>query len=171
LPEDELPRIRAQCEDVIRLLIVSTPNLGLVSALAEGADRLVADIALAQGCKLHCILPFPAAEYERDFASPDSVVEFRRLLARACHRRELPGDPAARAAAYDAAGRAMLDECRALIAIWDGAPAAGQGGSADMIEEAAARSIPVIWVHSQENRPPLLRFHGDTPFATSSLCL
>ena len=166
-----LPRIRSQCGDVFRLLIVNTPNLGLLSALAEGADRIVADIALAQGCRLQCILPFAAAEYERDFDSPDSVAEFRKLLAHACGRRELHGDPAIRDAAYEAAGRTMLDECRALIAIWDGAPAAGQGGSADMIKEAVARGIPVIWIHSQEDRPPLLRFHGDTPFAASSLRL
>src|SRR3954452_12092450 len=45
----------------------SAPQLVVVSPLAEGADRFVAHEAIANGFPLHCPLPFPRDEYERDF--------------------------------------------------------------------------------------------------------
>src|ERR1700676_5242050 len=43
-----------------------TPMIGL-SALAEGADELVAQVALALGAALIARLPLPLSEYRRDF--------------------------------------------------------------------------------------------------------
>lgn len=162
-----LPRIRAQCAAVLDALAGMPVRLGVVSALAEGADRMIADLALLRGLPLRCILPFASTEYERDFESAESVVEFRRLLAQARAVEELPGEPGARSTAYEAAGRAMLDASGVLIAIWDGNPAAGRGGSAQMIDEAVARAIPVIWINAAGDAEPLLRFHGDAPFTTA----
>jgi hypothetical protein len=48
--------------------------------LAEGADRLPADIAIQRGYEVFVPVPLPLAEYERDF--PESQTEFRELLAR-----------------------------------------------------------------------------------------
>src|SRR5690242_10610256 len=45
----------------------STPVLSIVSSLAEGSDRVVADAGLAAGLALNVILPFPRADYRRDF--------------------------------------------------------------------------------------------------------
>ena len=63
----------------LRTRYPSTP-LRVISALAEGADRLVAEVALAEGCELIVPLPMAAEEYARDF--PDTAHEFRDLLAR-----------------------------------------------------------------------------------------
>ena len=38
----------------------------------------------------------------------------------------------------------MLDRIDLLIAIWDGAPAAGPGGTGAIVAEATARAIPVV---------------------------
>src|SRR5437899_1178013 len=53
----------------------STPII-LLSALAEGADRLAARVALDIGARL--VVPLPMAQhlYEQDFKSPDSLAEF-----------------------------------------------------------------------------------------------
>jgi hypothetical protein len=45
------------------------PQLCLVSALAEGADRIVAEAALARGFVLDAPIPFLRDEYARDFAA------------------------------------------------------------------------------------------------------
>jgi hypothetical protein len=49
--------------------------------------------------------------------------------------------------AHMEASRAMLDRAERLFAVWDGKPARGYGGTADVVAEAQARGIPVtvIW--------------------------
>jgi hypothetical protein len=53
--------------------------LVLFSFLAEGADRLVARVALDCGACLVPVLPMPTEEYAKDF--PNTVEEFHALLA------------------------------------------------------------------------------------------
>src|SRR5258708_28692234 len=63
----------------------------LLSPLAEGADRLVAEVALLPeiGARLIVPLPMPKDMYEADF-SEDSLKEFNRLLALADQWFEIP---------------------------------------------------------------------------------
>jgi len=134
-------------------------TLRLTSALAEGADQLVADAALAEGYELHGLLPMPRAAYRQTFADADAVA-FERLSAQASVLCELvpTGDlqqPARRDAAYLAGGRAMLDHCDLLIAIWDEQPAAGVGGTAQILEEAQRRGLVVIWLPLDGRDPQL----------------
>src|SRR5437016_2401877 len=61
--------------------VIAAPIIGL-SSLAEGADRLVARVALAYGAKLIAPLPMPPDEYRRDFEpglKPTAAEEFDRL--------------------------------------------------------------------------------------------
>ena len=69
-----------------------TPLL-LLSALAEGADRLVARVALGRGAHLVAPLPMRRAEYEKDFGDPASRTEFATLLDRAQEWFELSAVP------------------------------------------------------------------------------
>lgn len=121
-----------------------------VSPLAEGADRLFAEEALSLGFELDCPLPFLQAEYEKDFPTPESVQSFRGLLSRANGRvLELDGPTRTeeRSAAYESAGRAVLDRSDVLVAIWDGEPAKGTGGTGSIIEIAARKGTPILWIH------------------------
>lgn len=130
----------------------SRPVLVVVSPLAEGADRLVAHEAIANGFPLYCPLPFDRDVFERDFATPASRAEYRDLLARAAAVEELPGSyatPASREAAYEAVGRIVVDQSDLLIAIWDGAAARGGGGTAHVVHDALERQLPVIWITAQ----------------------
>ncbi|WP_145736718.1 hypothetical protein [Nitrospirillum pindoramense] len=131
-------------------------SLTLVSSLAEGADRIAASAALARLVALVCPLPFPIDEYCRDFADAASVAEFHSLLARAREVVILPGRRDGTATAYALAGGWMLDHVGLLIAIWDGGASAGAGGTRDLIGQALARGIPVIWLHATEEFPPRL---------------
>jgi hypothetical protein len=106
----------------------------LFSALAEGADRLVAREALDLGFSLAVPLPFELQEYEKDFATPESRAEFRELLARSECSFVVP-PPAAEAdvderdAAYANCGAYIVRRCVELIALWDGkeSPHGGTG--------------------------------------------
>ncbi len=133
----------------------------MVSPLAEGADRLAAKAALAIGYQLFVILPFPAEEYAQDF--PASVVEFEALLARADGGvRTLPGVRGeAEAASYEAVGHAVVAACDVLIAIWDGLPARGRGGTAEIVSHALKLGRPVCWLLPDGSAPPAWRHAGD----------
>jgi len=119
-----------------------------VSSLAEGADRLVARELLATPTsRLEVILPVARSAYTDDFQDAKSRREFQNLLARASQVRQAPGRPT-RQEAYEWAGRRVVDRCDALIAVWDGQPAGGRGGTADIVQYARDREVPLGWVHT-----------------------
>jgi hypothetical protein len=123
-------------------------RLVALSSLAEGGDRLFAREALAQGWVLESVLPFAADEYENDFETAEARAEFRQLLGQAAAVLEI-GD--ARSAhdsseAYETAGLVMLDHADLMVAIWDGGESRGRGGTREILDEAARRGIPVVWI-------------------------
>lgn len=126
----------------------------VVSALAEGSDRIGARLGLQQDFMLAAPLPFPAPDYEKDFASEESKGEFRLLLSQAASVLEFAGDRREEAKAYERAGIAVLDASDLLIAIWDGEPSAGRGGTTELVYEAARRGMPVIRVDPAPGHPP-----------------
>ena len=119
----------------------------VVSGLAEGADRLVARRVLARpGGRLVALLPLEPVDYVADFADAASVQEFTDLLAAADEHEVITGAPSddwTREAAYERAGHAMLDRSDVLLALWDGKPAKGRGGTAEMVFEAGLIGRPV----------------------------
>ena len=110
----------------------------VVSSLAEGADRLVAERVLARpSAHLAVVLPLETDDYERDFATPASIAEFRSLLARADSVSVVDVPPGApRETAYERAGHEVVARCDVLIAVWDGSASRGPGGTAEIVEHA-----------------------------------
>lgn len=105
----------------------------LLSGLAEGADRLVAHCALDQGWQLAAVLPMRQSNYEADFSDEGSVKEFRALLARSVWVRELGGGSTTRPDCYRVLGDWLARQAQVLIALWDGGPGNGIGGTADVV--------------------------------------
>lgn len=125
-------------------------ELVIVSALAEGADRLVVEIARARAqVALEAILPMEAAEYELDFAGEASRRAFRALLGCARDVRVTPAR-GSRDDRYHEAGLAMLARIDLLLAVWDGQPARGRGGTAEIVSHALDRGVPVLWISTSE---------------------
>lgn len=127
------------------------PRTLLLSCLAEGADRLVARLAMEHlGAELVATLPLAPDDYRRDFRSAASRAEFDALLAAASRRVVLiDGDPpeggfrgAARTRRYACAGAYVVARSEVLIALWDGRPARGVGGTAELVGWMIAGEIP-----------------------------
>jgi hypothetical protein len=132
--------------------------LSVLSPLAEGADQIVARVALDAGCQLAAVLPFPRDDYAQDFATAAAKAEYRALLALASTVVELDGlrtTTQERDAAYSAAGAYTVAHGDMLLAIWDGEAARGPGGTAQVIESALDAQKPVIWIHA--NHPHTLQ--------------
>jgi hypothetical protein len=169
---DDLPR---QCGQVLKaiaglassahdplLYAPQPPLLRIISPLAEGADRIVARAGLALGADLQCALPFHADEYCLDFEDAASREEFRALLAKASVVFEADASRDAEEVAYERIGRMVLEQSDFLIAIWDGEPAAGRGGTAQIVEEAMAQNVPVLWLHASEPKAPCILFADES---------
>ncbi|MDT7542367.1 MAG: hypothetical protein QOE33_2271 [Acidobacteriota bacterium] len=151
LPEAAQAPLEARVSEIIDALALDcrhTPVV-LLSSLAEGADRLVARVALARGARLVAVLPMPRALYEEDFASDASKDEFRALLRSAertieiAPRSAAPASTLDRREQYALAGAYIARHTHALIALWDGQPSKRTGGTADavrfMLEGVPAR--------------------------------
>jgi hypothetical protein len=137
------------------------PVLRVVSALAEGTDRLVADCGLALGFELHAVLPYGPDVYADEFADDRSRAEFRELLARASAVLVLDGTPQS-GDAYETAGITILHHSDVLITVWDRASAAGRGGTGHVVHQAASQEILVAWVSSRSpHEAAVLHLEGD----------
>ena len=131
-------------------------RLVVLSPLAEGADRLVVLRALARPTfALHAVLPFPRDDYMQDFSEPDSRAEFLRLLRRAEEVLELSGSPT-RDEGYEAAAGCIVEKSDMLIAVWDGKRAQGRGGTAEFVELARRRDLPLAWIQAGNRSPGTL---------------
>ena len=114
-----------------------------VSALAEGADSLFADAVLDAGGSL--VVVVPARGYRGALPAAHRPV-FDALLARATRVIALDHEDATDEAYMDG-GLRVLDEVDVLVAVWDGQPARGLGGTAQVVDAAVERHLPVtvIW--------------------------
>jgi len=125
----------------------------IVSALAEGADRLVAATVLEKfegaDVRLEAVLPFPADVYRRDFRAPQSATEFDQLLKRAASVVTVPEVPDP-LEAYERAGQHVVDRCDVLVAVWNGHAASGRGGTADIVAYARQQNVHVIVVDADQ---------------------
>jgi hypothetical protein len=115
------------------------PDVIGISCLAAGADQIFARAVLDLGGTLHAIVP--ARGYRRTLPAAACRI-FDDLLARAHLIRSLPFVHAT-PSSYAAANTAMLEGADHLIAIWDGDPSRGRGGTADAVREARDRAITV----------------------------
>jgi hypothetical protein len=138
-----------------------------------GARAALAAAERGEGWQLEAILPFavPAYQYlarqtlaarKADSASqltseaiaaavdpiPDLAAQAGRMLELA-DWQPAPDEPersdwAARR--YATIGQMLVRRCDLLIAIWDGLPPRGRGGTADVVTEARRSGVPVVWI-------------------------
>jgi hypothetical protein len=135
----------------------STPLL-LLSALAEGADQLVAQVALEKGGRLIVPLPLPKALYE-GFQTQASRDAFNQLLQRADYWFELPLPQDVRAEEirrpglardqhYAKGGADIILHSQLLLAMWDGTHTNQVGGTSQIVQ-FQLRGVPKSYASSQ----------------------
>ena len=136
----------------------------LLTGLAEGADQLIAEIALDSDWRVEAILPMPLAEYEKDFTKPDALFHFRELLTRCHHIIEIPlattvdndiqatstsRNGVIRQQQYRNLGRYLVEHAQTMLLLWDGDTTAPKpGGTTEvklMCDTAFARLNDPSW--------------------------
>jgi len=142
----EIPQIRERVQDFLRELQhrYAYRSVGVMSALAEGADQLVAEEALALGIPLTVTMPMPKTLYLQDFVTPEARERFERLCAQAVDVFELPITPGNsvesisgpgpnRSRQYAQVGVFMCAHCHVLLALWDGKDSDQLGGTSQVV--------------------------------------
>lgn len=136
--------------DALRQEVARHANSGLVgiSAIADGADTLFAHAILDAGGSLIVIVP---ARRYRDGLPAEHHPTYDALLARAAHVIRLDHIESTSEAHMDASLR-MLDEVDHVVAVWDGQPGRGYGGTADVVQAAREHGLPVtvVWPDGAE---------------------
>ena len=150
--------IRAQLE----MLRAEAPGEWIaLTSVAEGSDQLFIGDARQLGLAWHAILPLPRAEFAQDF-SPEHWAAVERTLATAEHVRVIT-ENGTRNDAYLDCGMEVANGADVLLVVWDGAPARGRGGTADVVAYAQSLGQPIVVIdpHSlevrRENFPHLAR--------------
>jgi len=140
LPEDTRQLIDA----AIRTALARAPRpMTGISCLADGADQMFARAVLDAGGSLNVIVP--AAQYRQGLPE-ESHYAYDDLLSHADSVRQMPFSEST-SEAHMAASRVMVEAADLLLAVWDGQPARGYGGTADIVHEAhnTATPVEIIW--------------------------
>jgi hypothetical protein len=148
LLESEEGIIKQKVQDFFLDLQKRYPDLPLhvLTSLAEGADSLVADVALEAGLKVTSVLPMPEALYLEDFQG-QAKEDFQRLNAASeswvlspshwginSDRQEIPSNEIRREIYYERAGRFLAAHSHILLALWDGSTNGAVGGTSHVVE-------------------------------------
>ncbi len=140
-----VPVIEATVRRVLADLAHAHPDIPLLilDAMADGADRLVARVALAAGIRVHAVLPMQRAEYRQDF-DDESAAEFDRMLRDPLvdwfelpHLSQVPGESASpdmsRVLQYEQLAVFLAQNSHVLLAIWNGKEAGEPGGTSQVV--------------------------------------
>lgn len=139
LVDHEEPVLRDHVRAYLAGLKGRYPNTPIIvaSQLAEGADMLVAEEALALGLEIVCLRPLPLNDYRLQFSSDALRERFDALYASSRvveFATQTNGTGAEFDEWYEKAGDFLARYCYILLALWDGKPAAGRGGTAGVVD-------------------------------------
>ncbi len=157
-----LVRIRDASLQVLRdestVFADAPPILSLISALAEGADVIAAAVAIESdvGYILDVVAPYDFAAHSARCApgTPLNAIWEKaraRLVLDGVLHADVPehGNVEARhEATLIEVNRRLVWNSDMVIAVWDGKPARGEAGTANVIARARIDGLPVICVHA-----------------------
>lgn len=118
------------------------PLIG-ITCLAKGADQLFAEAVLKNSGTVEAILPFP--EYEMTF-DEKTRQHYWQLLKRASKVTVLAKQDSAEES-YLNAGKLVVDLSNMVVAVWNGKPAGGPGGTADIVEYTKQQKKQLVWLN------------------------
>jgi hypothetical protein len=118
-----------------------------LSSAAVGSDTLFARAALGLGFAWQAVLPLARAEFKRDFTETEWS-ETEALLAQAELVRVV-NETGVREDAFLDAGMETVHDADIVLAVWDGEPPRGKGGTADVIAYARELGRPLVLIHPE----------------------
>jgi hypothetical protein len=116
-----------------------------VTSLAAGSDQLFTRVMLDYGAAIDAVIPFEG--YERVFATKSFRDEYFALLALAATVTVLPRMGSDEQCFFEA-GKTVVSRSDVLVAVWNGKPARGLGGTADVVRFARdEKHLEIKWIN------------------------
>lgn len=139
-------------QQLTNFLLTLEQELIGVTSLAEGADQMFADAVLRLHGHLEVVVP--SEHYGTAFHDPGALARFDALVQLADKTIVLEFKRPSEAAFMEA-GREIVRRSDILVAIWDGEPSRGHGGTADVVRFAREHGVPVkvIWPDGVRRAP------------------
>jgi hypothetical protein len=129
-----------------------------VSSAAAGGDLIFAETCIEFGIPLRILLPVPAELFREDFDAA-AWARAERVL-KAAFSIEITGNQCLGTERYYECGIETVQQSQLVLALWDGQPSRGIGGTEEMVSFAKAVGRPVFWFHSETGN--LTIFHEAT---------
>ena len=123
--------VAAGIRNVFERLAANHGPLAGVSSAASGADTLFVEEVARRNLPSQLILPFSKNRFQQDF-SPADWQRILPFIERATHVEEVSGEESDEGA-YMETGILTTDRADVMIVVWDGKPAAGLGGTGDVV--------------------------------------
>ena len=143
------------------------PEIRLMSALADGPDQWMVEAfselapEYALSYRLEAIIPFETGHYAETFSHEAERERFLHQFSQANAKLVLADWAPSKGVRshesitrhwvdqrYRTLGRILTTHADLLIAVWDGKPSRGPGGTTEVIDLAFKKAIPIIWIHS-----------------------
>jgi hypothetical protein len=149
------PRLRQQIRDFLRQQKAAFEGIVYgVSSAAAGGDQLFAESCLELDIPLRVLLPRPAEQFREDFDDA-SWQRTERIMKDAVWVEVTGGNQGRKEQFYDC-GIQTVTESQLLVALWDGQPSRGAGGTQEIVYYAEKIGHPVAWIHSESGNLQLL---------------
>lgn len=141
LSDEVSAAVRGLLEEAVREQ--DAKELIAVSCIADGPDAWFAELVLAHGGRLEVVVP--ATEYRESLPEAHWPL-YDELMARAAEVHET-GMTASDSAAHMAGSEIVVGLADQLFAVWDGKPAWGYGGTADVVSyaERSGVAVRILW--------------------------
>ncbi|MEV7285069.1 hypothetical protein AB0O01_11005 [Streptomyces sp. NPDC093252] len=141
LGEDVEQRVREMLDEAVRGF--ARDDLTAVSCIADGPDSWFAEAVLEHGGSLEVVVP--AAEYREGL--PEWHHPVYDALYRSAADVHETGMNESTSEAHQAGSEILVGLVDQLVAVWDGKPARGYGGTADVVAYAERTGVPVriLW--------------------------
>lgn len=115
-----------------------------VTSLAAGADQLFADLILKNDGMIYVVVPFEG--YEESFEELEDRNRYNDMRGLGMKIEVLPRKTSDEES-YLAAGQKVVELSNVMIAVWNGKPAAGLGGTADIVDYALQKNVQLYHIN------------------------
>lgn len=129
----------------------------LCTSMAAGTDLLAVEAATRAGIAgVELWIPGGLPEFRKEVAEAGDLWAERFDAAVRLATRIVEVPILAPGQGYAEVAESILQRCDVLLAVWDGQPGRGEGGTAHSVDVAQTRGIPVLWLRPLVDSQPVL---------------
>lgn len=132
----------------IRLEAATPLSYSILTSLAEGADRIVAECGKETlNAKIETVLPASENDYIATFSSPSAINEFHLLVRNSFSVKTVSTDFSDKSRAFKKCGEYIVDNSDLIIAILDNSRPAKSGGTRETVDYARRKDKTIVLIN------------------------